>query len=358
MWTRREMLEAALISTAPMLTVRGGIPIERIASASTAPAQGPPAQGPPAQSAQVPPAKPKPAHARIAISLDLEMSAQYPRREITEWNFEKGNLDEPTKQYSLQAARAAKERGGKIHFFCVGRVLEQPNVDWLKEIAAAGHPVGNHTYDHIHLKAPTASDLQFRFQRAPWLVEGRATRDVIRENIRITNDALRSRVGIAANGFRTPGGFQNGLDDRVDLQELLLELGFRWVSSKYPAHPMGPPKTAPTAEIYDGIVSAQAQAQPYRYANGLVEIPMSPVSDVGAFRTNYWKLDYFLKAIRLAVNWAIENRAVFTFLAHPSCLVVEDPQFESIRLICELVQNSAGRARIVGLDEIAAEWLA
>lgn len=141
-------------------------------------------------------------------------------------------------------------------------------------------------------------------------MEGRAARDVIRENIRVTNEALRSRVGIAANGFRTPGGFQNGLDDRVDLQELLLELGFRWVSSKYPAHPMGPPKTAPTQEIYDGIVAAQAQAQPYRYANGLVELPMSPVSDVGAFRTNYWKLEYFLKAIRLAVNWAIENRGV------------------------------------------------
>ncbi|MFN0055855.1 MAG: polysaccharide deacetylase family protein [Planctomycetales bacterium] len=40
-----------------------------------------------------------------------------------------------------------------IHFFCVGRVLEQPNVDWLKEIAAAGHPIGNHTYDHVAVLA-------------------------------------------------------------------------------------------------------------------------------------------------------------------------------------------------------------
>ncbi|MBM4003258.1 MAG: chitin deacetylase [Planctomycetes bacterium] len=346
------MIEAALIGAAQFLTIPGGIPTGRTTSAA------PPRPRSLTNAHSVPAGKASAAHARIAITLDLEMSAQYPRREMTEWNFEKGNLDEPTKQYSLQAARVAKELGGKIHFFCVGRVLEQPNVDWLKEIAAAGHPVGNHTYDHIHLKAPTVTELQFRFQRAPWLVEGRAARDVIRENIRVTNEALRSRVGIAANGFRTPGGFQNGLDDRVDLQELLLELGFRWVSSKYPAHPMGPPKTAPTQEIYDGIVAAQAQAQPYRYANGLVELPMSPVSDVGAFRTNYWKLEYFLKAIRLAVNWAIENRAVFTLLAHPSCLVVEDPQFESIRLICELVRNSADRARIVGLDELAAEWLA
>ena len=94
--------------------------------------------------------KPK---ALIAITLDLEMSAQYPRRDIQEWNYEKGNLDDATKKYAVQAARVAKERGGLIHFFCVGRVLEQASVDWIQEIAAGGHPIGNHTYDHVYVKA-------------------------------------------------------------------------------------------------------------------------------------------------------------------------------------------------------------
>src|SRR5437870_794882 len=69
--------------------------------------------------------KTPPQRALIAITLDLEMSAQYPRRDITEWNYEKGNLDEATKKYAVAAARVANERGGRIHFFCVGRVLEQ-----------------------------------------------------------------------------------------------------------------------------------------------------------------------------------------------------------------------------------------
>lgn len=291
--------------------------------------------------------------ALIAISLDLEMSAQYPRRDITEWNYEKGNLDEATKNYSVEAARIAKERGGLIHFFCVGRVLEQPSVEWLKAIAAGGHPVGNHTYDHVHMKAAKPEETQFRFQRAPWLVQGRATAEVIRENIRICNEALRARAGIVTNGFRTPGGFSNALDDRPDLQSMLLDLGFSWVSSKYPAHKMSPPKEAPSPEIYDAIVAAQRQAQPYRYASGLIEIPMSPVSDVNAFRSNYWKLDYYLKAIQLSVAWAIANRSTFVLLAHPSCLVVEDPQFETVKLICDLVRDAGDRAKICGLDEIA-----
>jgi peptidoglycan/xylan/chitin deacetylase (PgdA/CDA1 family) len=298
----------------------------------------------------------QPKKAQIAITLDLEMSREYPQRSITEWDYQKGNLDEATKNYAVNVARVAKERGGLIHFFCVGRVLEQPDVSWLKGIAAAGHPIGNHTYDHVYLLAKSTEEIQFRFRRAPWLIAGKSVDEVLRDNIRVTTEALKQRCGIDANGFRTPGGFANGLTDRADLQRMLLEAGFRWCSSKYPAHPTGPPKQKPTDEVYAGIVKAQVAAQPFVYPSGLIEIPMSPISDIGAFRTNYWKLDWFLSAIERGVTWAIEHNAVYDFLAHPSCLVVEDPTFESIKLICDLVQRSQGRAEIVGLDSIATRF--
>lgn len=292
--------------------------------------------------------------AQIAITLDLEMSRHYPRRGMLEWDFQKGNLDEPTKRYAAEAARIVKDRGGVIHFFCVGQVLEQPDVEWLREIAAAGHPIGNHTYDHVYVLAKTRGEIQFRFQRAPWLIEGREIDDVIRENIRTTSLALRERIGVADNGFRTPGGFADGLAGREDIQQMLLDLGYRWVSSRYPRHEAGQPMEDPSPAVYADIVRAQADAQPHMYPTGLVEVPMSPISDVNAFRTNFWKLSSFLKAVRMGVEWAVENRAVYDFLAHPSCLVVEDPQFETIRLICDLVEQAAGRAEIVGLDRIAA----
>jgi peptidoglycan/xylan/chitin deacetylase (PgdA/CDA1 family) len=292
--------------------------------------------------------------AMIAITLDLEMSAQYPRREIVEWNYEKGNLDEATKRYAVEAAKIVKEFGAVLHFFCVGRVLEQPNVDWLKQLAANGHPIGNHTYDHVHMKATKPQDLQFRFARAPWLVEGLTAAEIIERNIRITTTALKTRAGIDVNGFRTPGGFGNGLSDRPDLQTMLLDQGFKWVSSKYPSHPTGMMSQPPSEEVLDAIVKAQAEAQPFVYPTGLVEVPMSPISDVGAFRSARWPIESFLLAIRRGVAWAIERRAVFDFLAHPSCLVVEDPEFRTIRLICELVRAASDRAEIVSLDRIAA----
>ncbi len=298
----------------------------------------------------------KPTAARkalVAITLDLEMSAEYPRRGMTEWNYQKGNLDDATKQYAVEAARIVKERGGVIHFFCVGRVLEQPDVGWLKGLAARGHPIGNHTYDHVNVRATRPEETQYRFRRAPWLVRGLTARQVILENIRVTDLALKERAGITTRGFRTPGGFADGLADRPDVRQMLRDLGFRWVSSKYPRHPAGKPRAEPSAEVYAAIVKAQEEAQPFAYPRGLIEVPMSPISDVNAFRSHFWKLPWFLKAVRLAVDWAIRTGGVFDFLAHPSCLVVEDPKFETIKLICDLVKEAGERAALADLDTIA-----
>lgn len=298
-------------------------------------------------------AEPKPGKASIALTLDLEMSRHYPRRGIFEWDFQKGNLDEATKQYALKAARIAHDRGAVIHFFCVGRVLEQPDVGWLKEIHQMGHPIGNHTYDHVNVLATRPEQTQFRFQRAPWLLRGRTAAQVIQENVALASLAMKQRLGITANGFRTPGGFYTGLNGREDLQKLLLKQGFTWVSSVYPRHLSGKPKVPPGPEIFTSIVDAQKKAQPFVYPTGLVEVPMSPISDVTAFRAHFWKLDQFLKAVRLGVEWAIQTGSVFDFLAHPSCLVVEDPGFETIKMVCDRVKQQKDRAEIVGLDRIA-----
>jgi peptidoglycan/xylan/chitin deacetylase (PgdA/CDA1 family) len=240
-----------------------------------------------------------------------------------------------------------------IHYFVVGRVFEQESVDWLVQLARDGHPIGNHTYDHVHLKATTPEDTQFRFQRAPWLVAGKSAEQIIRENIQLCTTAMQSRLNIRPAGFRTPGGFHNGLHDAPQVQQMLLDLGFKWVSATYPSHPNTKPGETPTEEVFDGIVKAQAASQPFTYASGLIDVPMSPISDIGAFRNGRWKLPHFLEAIRRAVEWTIENGACFDFLGHPVVLYAMDPEFRAIELICELVKKSATRARLVSLDQLA-----
>jgi len=291
--------------------------------------------------------------ALVAVTLDMEMSRNFPKWDDTHWDYEKGNLNDETKKYTVEACQRVKAAGGLLHCFAVGSTFEQESVGWLKEIAQAGHHIGNHTYDHVNVKATRPEDIQFRFKRAPWLIDGKEPKDVIRENIRLTTAALKTRVGVDPAGFRTPGGFANGLADRPDLQEMLGDLGFNWVSSKYPAHPMGESGKEPGQAVYDGIVKAQPEAQPLVYPKGLIEVPMSPISDIGAFRNGRWKLEWFLKAIRLGVEWAIDNKAVFDFLGHPSCLYVTDPDFKAVGLICELVKKAGDRAALVDLGTIA-----
>ncbi len=290
--------------------------------------------------------------ALVCITLDLEMSRNFPTWERTHWDYEKGNLDAATKRYTVDACRRVKKRGGVIHNFVVGRVFEQEDIEWLKEIAAEGHPIGNHTYDHVNVLSTTRDQIQFRFKRAPWLIRGKSIDKVIRDNIEMCEIALRERGGIKRSaGFRTPGGFHAGLSGREDVQKMLREIGFTWVSSKYPAHPpYGRNGKKPTQEMYDAILKAQSEAQPFVYPGGLVEIPMSPISDITAFRGGRWRLEWFMKAIRDAVEQTIDRGEVYDFLAHPSCLGVVDPEFRTIDMICDLVEAAGERAEIVGLD--------
>ncbi len=292
--------------------------------------------------------------ALISITLDLEMSRNFPQWETTHWDYEKGNLDAATKDYTVEACRRVKEKGGVIHCFSVARVLEQEDVAWLKAIIADGHPVGNHTYDHVYVLATKPEEVQFRFKRAPWLMRGRPPQEVIADNIAMASEAIKTRLGVDPAGFRTPGGFAEGLKGREDVQKMILNAGFKWASCRYPSHPMSKPGERATPEIYKGIVAAQAAAQPFVYPTGLVEIPMSPVSDINAFRSGRWPLEDFLEAIRQAVTWCIDNGATFDFLAHPSCLGVADPQFKAVELICDLVAKAGNRAKLVPLDALAA----
>ncbi len=299
------------------------------------------------------PATVTPGRAQVAIFVDLEMARNFPRWEDQNWDYEKGNLDAGAKRWIVEAGRRVKAAGGVINGFVVGQVLEQENVDWLKEMTQAGHPLGNHTYDHVSLSAAAPGTLQKRFERAPWLIEGKTVPEVLRENIRLCNAALKTRIGVVPKGFRTPDDFTIGLRDRPDLQKLLLDEGFEWVQCVYPAHPFGEAGKEPTPEVLDGIVKAIPTVQPFVYESGLVEIPMSPPSDIIAFRHGKWTLETYLKSIRLGLDRAIADGGVYVHLFHLGCIAAMDPEFRAVDLICRTVKEAGEKAALVAGDEIA-----
>jgi peptidoglycan/xylan/chitin deacetylase (PgdA/CDA1 family) len=291
--------------------------------------------------------------ALIAITMDMEMSMHYPKWDDMEWNYMKGNLDEATKRYTVEACRRIKEKNGIAHLFVLGQTFEQENVDWLKEIHGQGHRLGNHTYDHVNVWTKNTQVLQHRFQRAPWLIQGKTASEVIEENIRMSAAAMKTRLGIAPVGFRTPGGNPNGLLGREDVQKMLLKLGYTWISSM--AKVVKVAEENPGDADFQAVADAQKASQPFVYPTGLVEVPMSPIGDVAAFRRKEkkWKIGDFLKMIERCLQWTIENRAAFDLLTHPAIMQWEDPKFRAYELVCNMVAQSGGKAELVGLDAIA-----
>jgi hypothetical protein len=59
--------------------------------------------------------------ALIAITLDLEMSRNFPEWDDLHWDYEKGNLNEETRKYTVEACRRVKARGGVLHALPLAR---------------------------------------------------------------------------------------------------------------------------------------------------------------------------------------------------------------------------------------------
>jgi len=98
------------------------------------------------------------------------------------------------------------------------------------------------------------------------------------------------------------------------------------------------------------IVAAQARAQPFAYPSGLIEVPMSPVSDIAAFRNGRWSLDAFVATTRCCVEQVIADGGAFDFLGHPACLNVVDPGFRTL----DAIRAAGDRAELTDLGTIAA----
>ena len=208
----------------------------------------------------------------LSLTFDIEMTPNFPYW-TSKWNHRKGEIDEGTKLYLRRMSEIAKSYGVKLQFFLVGSALEDPDIDYLKQLVADGHAIDNHTYTHVNVKAKDIAGLQEVYANAPWRAVGLSPLEVIRQEIRQTNSAIEEKLGVKAQGFRTPGGFEGGLDDVPDVQDVLKDEGFRFASANY-HYPVDRLVRHQPTEVLEGAFRASLdKLQPYRYPNGLLEIP-------------------------------------------------------------------------------------
>jgi peptidoglycan/xylan/chitin deacetylase (PgdA/CDA1 family) len=206
----------------------------------------------------------------------------------------------------------------KITFFVVGADAAAPeNRDALRAIVAAGHEIGNHSYEH-----------------EPWLHT--YTPQQLDDEIRRTDDAIHEACGVRPVGFRGPG-----FSWCPALLEVLAARGHRFDASTLPTF-LGPiarayyfrtaKLSAEERELRAGLFGAFSDGlrpnRPYRWSlpggGRLLEIPVTTIPGVRTpFHFSYlaWLATWSQPLMALYLNIAIAGcRATGTqpsFLLHP-----------------------------------------
>lgn len=191
-------------------------------------------------------------------------------------------------------------RNVRATFFVLGWIAER-HPHWIRRLAAAGHEIASHGYDHRRV-----TDL---------------TPAAFRADVESTRKCLEDLSGAGVVGYRAPSYSINR--ERLWALDELAQAGYRYSSSVYPVH----------HDLY-GI--PEAPRGPFRHStSGLLEIPVTTVKLFGAnvpcggggyFR--FWPYRFSRWAIQ-RVNSVDAMPAVFYF--HPWEVDPEQPRVERAR---------------------------
>ena len=287
----------------------------------------------------------------LSLTFDVEMCTNFPYW-TSVWDHRKGAIDADCKLYIQKLNAVAAKYGVKLHYFLVGSALEDPDLDYLKAGVEAGHAFGNHTYSHVNVRAKDIPRLQVTYAAAPWRAQGRSALTCIRDELRQTSSAMREVLGVDPVGFRTPGGFVDGLHAVPEVQDLLQDEGFGYASShfRFPVDPTR--KRPPAAQLESAMRESLDLLQPYRYPNGLPELPPTGITDIWGFR--YLDLDRweFINLLKHGIDHAHTNGQVFTMTFHPPVLATRDPHCDVLETVLPYALEKSGGCWMATNDEV------
>ncbi|HOR26631.1 MAG TPA: polysaccharide deacetylase family protein [Candidatus Sumerlaeota bacterium] len=205
-------------------------------------------------------------------------------------------------QYVPRLLDQARELEVPLHFFAQGMgVIQYP--DLLRRILAAGFAVDSHLHTH---RITLIDDYGLIFEEV------------------LTAEHLLKSIGAAPTGIGATGMYPEGIDGREDVQRLLMERGYHWVSSRF------------------NLKRTLHEMQPYRYPNGLLELPCAgwsdftwfyasdqptlPEYDVGGSPT----LEQFIRHVQDLTTLAARDGLILAVCLHPGLLAAHDPELHCV----------------------------
>ena len=273
------------------------------------------------------------ARAVIALGWDCEMIGSY--EDTNPSGVTHGHLDDRVIEYMLGLATVAEQADFRLQYFILGQTFEQP-VDFLRDLAARGHALDQHTYDHLSL-----------------ISEDQAA---VRQQVARTSELFEQQLGFRPLGLRAPGGYAQALYDNPATQEWVRLEGLQFVSSHY--------ATKSPSGKYDVYADKNAHQlmkhhQPRQYANGLLEIPISGYSDRHFFDLLGRPLDQWIRHLQDCVDFAYDmGGLLYAPALHPDTHSHHDPAMETLPALIEYASRKREPVKFVTYREVAEAALA
>ena len=221
------------------------------------------------------------------------------------------------------------DQGVPATFFMLGKLVElEQRFKSIFRSRSDLIDVQQHTYSHSLVMEKNGFD------------RPRITPAQLKSEIRKTKSLIKDSYGVDCTGVRLPYTFKGGLKGHAALQKAVKEAGMMFVSSDNSSDDQKSPS----------FISNPVQ--PYRYKNGLIELPLNGFMDTSLLQAP-WKsrksLDLpsiFLEEFRFAV----ENRLVYAPGFHPWALAMVDPKLD-------IIKNLIKEARRLGVEMMSYRML-
>ena len=272
----------------------------------------------------------------IALTYDTDMAAGYSPDGICH-----GRTEPFLRDYILRLCDVAEGFDVRLHFFKIANGLEDERY-WahLRDVLARGHDVDSHTYSHCNLAYTPAEELAADLRRA--------------------NRLLKDTLGVEPVVLRGPGGYAPG-DLPPENRQVILANGFRYVSGQYDA--------AYLAGAPDHPIRESADHPPFRFPDGLIELPIQGYTDrgyfdgvhctdpaaLGAWRAEHghrpvppgwpcpWTpdglLDDWIDYHRQCLDFAYEHRLLWIVCWHPYSHYLHDPHCRVLPAFIEYIRS-------------------
>ncbi len=233
-----------------------------------------------------------------------------------------GHLNDDIRNYIKTLATIAEHYDAQLHFFIQGNTFEKTvDTAFWQEFAKRGHAIDSHMYYHDDLIDTPVDEVRSQLTRTKKIIESRLKT----ENI----------------GLRGPGGYNNALCDREDVQQVVLDVGMKWVSTQF----QYPRSESDNDQNWINMIPKQ---QPFYYKTGLLEIPFCGHQDRSFFDVDMGgaprPIDEWIAYLKGCVDLACERNLFLALTVHPSTSFKHD---RKARYVKELLEYCRKRPKIL-----------